>query len=121
MPKIIDKTNFHINTFGVFTRCKTPNIEADFTSFSGSKYWFIGDDLIRQSNHWTHKVRSCAWVLCLGQDFQGCPETAKIRFVDLKEKNSREYLKSTCRRKKYKRIAKERAILKDLTLGHLSV
>lgn len=113
MTRVIDKTNFHLKSFGLFVRCKTPDAEPDFVSNSGSKYWFIDDDktLVRQANHWTHKILSCAWILNLGQDKQSStPITAKIKFADLTERNSPLNRKSYYKRKKYKRRAKAIAL-----------
>ena len=109
MSRVIDRDNFHIKTFGIFSRCRTPATKPDFVSNTGSKYWFVDDDqtLVRQAHHWTHKIRSCAWILNLGQDKQSpTPITARIKFSDLTEQHSALSRKSFLKRKKYKRRAK---------------
>lgn len=66
-------------TKGVFTCCKRPNRKADYTSNSGSKYWYGKDKggfyVIRHSTHWSRvlspkknakecgNVSTCWWVL----------------------------------------------------------
>ncbi len=89
-------------------RCKTPEMKPDYESYSGSKYWFIDDELIRQSTHWTHRVASCVWILCSGQDLRDKLVTAKIKFSDMSERSGVQALNSFRRRKRYKKIAKQR-------------
>ena len=57
-----NQNNFHNNTCGVFTKCKPPFRVSDFTSESGSKYWFANGGVIRLSTHWG-KISSCLWTL----------------------------------------------------------
>ena len=104
MPRIT-KDNFHVETFGVFTRCKTPTREPDFKSIF-SRYWYDDNILIRQSDHWCHKIRSCAWVLNLGQDKQGELITAMAKFEDMSPMHSKECHLSFKKRKRYKKRIK---------------
>lgn len=55
--------NFYDSTFADFTPCERPDRDPDFTSVSGSRYWDLGNRVIRESNHWTPSVGSCAWLL----------------------------------------------------------
>ncbi len=41
---------------------KTPQRTPDYVSDSGSKYWYVGDSVIRQSDHWGN-VASCYWTI----------------------------------------------------------
>lgn len=59
-------SNFHVNTFANFQKIKTkdiPDKKPNFISKSGSRYWFIKDSVIRQSNHWGRTIRTCNWLL----------------------------------------------------------
>ncbi len=103
MDRVIDASNFHLNTFGVFARCPTPRSKPSYVSATGSKYWVIGDVMVRLSDHWGHKIAGCAWVLNLGHDKQNEWITAKIKFTDMTERNSPLNRKSIFRRQKYKR------------------
>ncbi len=55
--------NFHLNTFAEFVACDFPERNPDFISESGSRYWFEGDSVIRESNHWGVRIASCSWFL----------------------------------------------------------
>jgi hypothetical protein len=64
--------NFHLATFGNFTRCKVPKRKPDYISFNrrtekiSSRYWYgtdsFGEYVIRVSDHWG-TVASCRWLL----------------------------------------------------------
>lgn len=60
--KKINKENFYLNTQGFFNICEKPTRLPDFTSKSGSFYWYENNGVIRHSNHWD-KVASCYWEL----------------------------------------------------------
>lgn len=107
--KMFDKTNFFIATFGIFTECEVPNRAPDFVSNSGSKYWHTENDtvLVRQSNHWTHKVLKCSWILREGYHDVGKVITAKIRFDELQSTNCEDNRRSKRLRKERKRLERE--------------
>ena len=54
--------NFFTNTYVSWKACETPDRPEDFISSGGSKYWNMGDHVIRQSDHWGF-VQGCTWVL----------------------------------------------------------
>jgi hypothetical protein len=60
---MINKTNFYIATFEA---CNPPGREPDYVSGS-SKYWFEGDYLYRDSDHW-HTVAFCMWDIIAPND-----------------------------------------------------
>ena len=54
---MITLQNFHVGTKAIFKACKVPQRTPDFTSPSGSKYWYgsntKGTYVIRSSDHWS--------------------------------------------------------------------
>jgi hypothetical protein len=58
-----DFSNFHNGTFGVWHFVQTPEREPDFVSDSGSAYWDLGHGVVRESDHWLFRIRSCCWLL----------------------------------------------------------
>jgi len=65
MSKIYNKTNFHKHTFCVFqevTPDKISNLTLNYTSKSGSKYYFTPEGVYRYSNHWG-RAANCKWRL----------------------------------------------------------
>lgn len=59
------RRNFHEATYAVFTRVEPqngPSRNPDFTSRSGSRYWFDDQGVTRESNHWGRAAR-CKWKL----------------------------------------------------------
>ena len=63
----IDKTNFHLSTYGRFQVVETPNRPADYISYTtwgevSSFYHYTENGAIRTSNHWG-AVASCQWNL----------------------------------------------------------
>ena len=58
-----NENNFFEATNANFISCEIPASEPDFTSHSGSKYWYTEDGVIRCSNHWGAGVASCDWYL----------------------------------------------------------
>jgi hypothetical protein len=61
--KKINKDNFFEETIASFTLTEKPKREPDYKSDSGSKYWYEGDYLIRESDHWGQGIASCDWFL----------------------------------------------------------
>lgn len=55
--------NFYMGTEATFEACERPSREADYTSESGSAYWYSEDGVIRESDHWGYEVASCNWYL----------------------------------------------------------
>jgi hypothetical protein len=57
-------SDFHLASFAVFTfQAFAPDRAPDFISGSGSCYWYEGDTVIRESDHWGPRIASCAWLL----------------------------------------------------------
>ena len=52
--------NFHLATSATFVPCAKPDRAPDYVSDSGSEYWYVGDTVIRNANHWGI-VASCKW------------------------------------------------------------
>lgn len=62
---VITFDNFHLGTYADFiriTKSELPDRNPDFVSESGSKYWYYGDYVCRQSDHWGN-LGSCTWLL----------------------------------------------------------
>ena len=55
--------NFFEETTANFVSCDAPNRPCDYESYSGSKYWYSENGVIRASNHWGAGVASCNWYL----------------------------------------------------------
>lgn len=63
--KSYNRTNFHKHTFCVFREVALAEIEnrkPDYTSKSGSSYYFTENGVYRLSNHWS-RVANCRWRL----------------------------------------------------------
>ena len=63
--KIYNKTNFHRHTFCVFKEVKLEEViglKPNYTSKSGSSYYFTIDGVYRVSNHWG-RAANCKWRL----------------------------------------------------------
>ena len=54
--------DFHKNTKTIFEICETPNIEPDYISDSGSKYWYTDSGVFREADHWGD-VATCSWFI----------------------------------------------------------
>ena len=54
---------FFTETLVTFTETDDPGREPDFTSGSGSRYWYYKDGVIRGSDHWGNGVALCDWAL----------------------------------------------------------
>ncbi len=65
MPKIYDRYNFHKYSFCIFLEVAFEKIEGlkpNFTSKSGSAYYFTEKGVFRLSNHWG-RAANCKWHL----------------------------------------------------------
>lgn len=63
--KLYNRTNFHQHTFCVFKEVDCKSIEglnSNYTSKSGSVYFFTDEGVYRQSNHWG-RAANCKWRL----------------------------------------------------------
>ncbi len=58
-----DESTFFTETLVTFTETDDPGREPDFTSGSGSRYWYYKDGVIRGSDHWGNGVALCDWAL----------------------------------------------------------
>ena len=59
-----DENTFFTQTMAEFKEVlKKPDREPDYTSSSGSKYWYSKDGVIRGADHWGDGVASCSWAL----------------------------------------------------------
>lgn len=62
-----DRENFFHSSTATWNTCCHPKRLADYTSDSGSQYWYMPDGVIRFANHW-QDVASCTWQLDDGRD-----------------------------------------------------
>mgnify|MGYP007069891116 CR=1 FL=1 len=60
---IADEYTFFTETMVTFHECEDPGRDPDFTSMSGSRYWYYKDGVIRGSDHWGNGVALCDWAL----------------------------------------------------------
>ncbi|RZK11500.1 MAG: hypothetical protein EOO46_06535 [Flavobacterium sp.] len=63
--KIYNKSNFHRHTFCVFKEVKLEEVvglKPNYTSKSGSSYYFTSEGVYRVSNHWG-RAANCKWRL----------------------------------------------------------
>lgn len=59
----ITKENFHISSITPWSQCELPEREPDLIlgeGFDRSRFWFEGDLIVRDSNHWGD-VGACYW------------------------------------------------------------
>jgi hypothetical protein len=68
--------NYHTGTIATFIDCVVPKRDPDFVSNSQSYYWLEsnseGDYVIRKSDHWFPKTRSChhnIWTIIYDREF----------------------------------------------------
>lgn len=59
----ITSENFFECTTAVFSPCARPDREPDYTSGSGSAYWYTADGVVRSADHWGGCIASCNWYL----------------------------------------------------------
>jgi hypothetical protein len=57
-----DKDNFFTRSTANFVPCQLPETSPDFTSESGSRYWYTDKGVVRGSDHWGG-VATCRWTL----------------------------------------------------------
>ena len=65
LPKNYNKTNFHRHTFCIFKEVNLKELESlkpNYTSRSGSRYYFTQEGVYRVSNHWG-RAANCKWRL----------------------------------------------------------
>ena len=60
---IADEYNFFTETIVLYQETEKPDREPDFTSGSGSRYWYSKEGVIRGSDHWGNGVARCDWAL----------------------------------------------------------
>lgn len=95
--KIYDKSNFHKHTFCVFKEVSISEVEdlkRNYTSKSGSEYFFTKEGIYRKSNHWG-RAANCKWRLQTNSseisrmkigfakwtDFHSINETEKLYYI----------------------------------------
>lgn len=59
---VADEYTFFTETMVIFNETDDPGREPDFTSGSGSRYWYYKDGVIRGSDHWGNGVALCDWA-----------------------------------------------------------
>lgn len=74
-PCLVDFGNFWRKTRANYTACEKPDRHPDFKSkgSGGSKYWDMGDYVIRYSNHWSGqhgigRIVDCEWAIDVNHD-----------------------------------------------------
>jgi len=83
----ISFSNFHLNTIADFSsiyRSEVPSRKPDFISESGSKYWYDGEYVIRQADHWG-ELGECTWMLD-SESYSGLNQ-GKCLLSDFKKQN----------------------------------
>ena len=58
-----NEENFMNSTIANFIPVSEPNRPPDYTSASGSTYWYENGGVIRGSDHWGKDIASCDWTL----------------------------------------------------------
>jgi hypothetical protein len=71
--RVVDSSNYHLGTIAnwkkyegeipTMSKWREVGIKQYYSSESGSQYYVYADSVIRTSNHWKHKVKSCCWLL----------------------------------------------------------
>ena len=59
---VASSSTFFDYTIVTFRECEKPDREPDFTSNSGSRYWYYEDGVIRGADHWGSRVANCDWA-----------------------------------------------------------
>jgi len=81
---MITHENFHIATRLVFKACKTPKHPPDYTSNSGSKYWYgknkRGLYVIRSSDHWCKYQGVINSDTKINKTVKGCKQIASCKW-----------------------------------------
>ena len=60
---IANEETFFTETLVTFHETEDPGREPDFTSGSGSRYWYYPEGVVRGSDHWGCGVALCDWAL----------------------------------------------------------
>ena len=60
---VADENTFFTETMVVFNECDDQGREPDFTSSSGSRYWYSKEGVVRGSDHGGKGVALCDWAL----------------------------------------------------------
>ena len=60
---MVNQTNFSLFTYANFQKASKKIDKWDFISKTGSKYKYDKQGVYRLSNHFSHKVSSCSWLL----------------------------------------------------------
>lgn len=85
--KIYHKKNFHKHTFCIFkevTPDQIENLKINYTSSSGSCYFFTEEGVYRKSNHWG-RAANCKWRL---QSLETKKDRTKIGYAKWSEFHS---------------------------------
>lgn len=85
--KIYTKNNFHKHTFCIFkevTADQIENLKLNYTSSSGSCYYFTEEGVFRKSNHWG-RAANCKWRL---QAIENNKNKTKIGYANWNEFHS---------------------------------
>lgn len=59
----MNKNNFYNSTLAFWSESSEPERRPDYTSESGSKYWYTSLGVYRKSDHWGVGVSSCNWLI----------------------------------------------------------
>lgn len=116
--------DFYKGTYGDFKQIKkAPNREPDYISIgnpdpSGSKYWYEGNYVIRESDHWLKKIASCCWLLD-GQETKK-HSIGRIKLSDFQNRNLNLLTKSNIG-KKLKVLIIETVVTKKREFPYKSV
>lgn len=89
---VANRDTFFEDTFAEFEPVAIPNRPADYTSRSGSQYWYSKDGVIRASDHWSTRddypgpngwqdVASCSWFRKGGYE-EGTRTAGKAKWTD---------------------------------------
>ena len=62
---VANSANFFDSTVVLFRETERPDREPDFTSDSGSCYWYNEEGVVRGSDHWGNCVANCDWALLM--------------------------------------------------------
>lgn len=111
MNKTFGPTNFHKHTFCIFAEADFSEVQGlrpNYSSKTGSKYYFTEKGVYRYANHWS-RVAQCRWRL-VGQSrqrgfrlgyadwdsFYPDSETGAIYFIDRTAGNGFQYFHRNC-------------------------
>jgi len=89
-----NRNNFHKHTFCVFNETDFSEIgdkKPDYTSSSGSAYYFTTAGVFRLSNHWGRAAK-CKWRLQSAQDYDRRLRLGYAKWSDFHDDNSSEKL-----------------------------